>query len=58
MKKQIKIFNQNGKEAATNEVIFYSPKGGRGRVKLRGLKGKTYNVENGKICLLYTSRCV
>ena len=49
MKKQIKIFNQNGKEAATNEVIFYSPKGGRGRVKLRGLKGKTYNFENGKI---------
>ena len=49
VKKQIKIFNQNAKDAGTNFITFYSPKGGRAKVKLRGLKGKTYNLENDKI---------
>ena len=49
VKKQVKIFNNEAKDIGNAEFVFYSPKASKGRVKFRGLKGKTYNLTDGKI---------
>lgn len=48
VKKQIKVFSENVKDIGSQSITFYSPKAGRGKVKLKGLKGKTYVLDNGK----------
>jgi transglutaminase-like putative cysteine protease len=49
VKKQIKIFNSESNDIGNIEFYFYSPKAGSAKVKLRSLKGKTYNLINNKI---------
>lgn len=49
VKKQIKIFNSEGKGVGDISFYFYSPKVGSGKVQLRSIKGKTYHFDNGKI---------
>ncbi|MBK9734553.1 MAG: DUF3857 domain-containing protein [Saprospiraceae bacterium] len=47
-KTQIKIFNNEAKDIGNVSFYYYSPKSGAGKVKISGLKGRTYNLQNGK----------
>lgn len=47
-KKQIKIFTNEAKNLGTVNFFYYSPKNSSG-VKLSGIKGTTYTLENNKI---------
>lgn len=50
IKKQIKIFNNDGKSKLGDiELVFYSPAKSENKVKLKGFKGKVYNLVDGQI---------
>lgn len=46
---QVKFFKGDVKDIANIEIFYYSPKSSSGKVKMSGIKGKTYNLENNKI---------
>jgi len=45
---QVKIFKGDAKDIGNIEIYYYSPKSGS-KVKMSGIKGMTYNLENNKI---------
>ncbi|MGB4958231.1 MAG: hypothetical protein WBO36_02085 [Saprospiraceae bacterium] len=49
VKKQIKLFNNDSKDAGNIEIYYYSPKGSGTKVKMISVEGKTYTLVSGKI---------
>lgn len=50
VKKRVKIFSQEGADAANVSIVYYSPvSSGGSREMLRSIKATAYNMENGKI---------
>jgi len=46
---QVKYFKGDAKTIGNVEIYYYSPKSSISKVKMSGIKGKTYNLENNKI---------
>ncbi|WP_066223978.1 DUF3857 domain-containing protein [Formosa haliotis] len=49
VQKRIKIYDKEGVKWATESVAFFDPDNSSKGEKLKGLKGYTYSLENGKI---------
>ena len=46
---QLKFFKGDAKDIGNIEIYYYSPKSSGNKVKMSGIKGRTYNLENNKI---------